>query len=251
MSPEHLLKFLISWSSYSTWRSGYIANYISHLMIGATSPCDVDMFQRISGPGLRMRWWSLCRGNILWTDIQHSRYRYPCSWSRCWLALLYLFIIQAPQSRHHSIPFDVHYKFVNDFVDVLCADTQEYWSAKRNHSYIPSRHFFIDCLQRVVDTMSVRQLFLGFFVCLQLTAFFLAAAMSLWINELIHGAISQISTSSHIYHGLFIATTSVCSSHLLCSFGNLTNSSMQLLLPWITMASWCVHFCQQLFMTIK
>jgi hypothetical protein len=90
--------------------------------------------------------------------------------------------------------------------------------------------------------MSVRQLFLGFFVCLQLTAFFLAAAMSLWINELIHGAISQISTSSHVYHGLFIATTSVCSSRFLCSFGNLTNSSMQLLLPWIAMVSRCVHF---------
>jgi hypothetical protein len=40
--------------------------------------------------------------------------------------------------------------------------------------------------------------------------FFLVTAMSLWINELMHGAIALISTSSGVYHAMFITSTTVC-----------------------------------------
>jgi len=76
------------------------------------------------------------------------------------------------------------------------------------------RHSKALALQR--ESSKCTEFFLAFFVCLQLSAFSLVTAMSLWINELMYGAIALISTSSTVYHGLFIASTT-------------------LLLPWTTM----------------
>lgn len=72
------------------------------------------------------------------------------------------------------------------------------------------------------ELIQIHRFFLAFFGCMQLSVFFLVTAMSLWIDELMHGAIALISTSSSVYHALFITSTT-------------------LLLPWITMGWFAVR----------
>jgi hypothetical protein len=71
---------------------------------------------------------------------------------------------------------------------------------------------------KYIFTIAVQQFFLAFFVCLQLSVFWLVAAMALWIDELVYGTMALFSSNTAIYLALFIVT--VC-----------------ILLPWVTMAS--------------
>lgn len=60
------------------------------------------------------------------------------------------------------------------------------------------------------------QLFLGVFVCLQLSVYLLVSSMGLWIDQLVNGAIARISSFTAIYLALFIFTI-IVSSRLLCT----------------------------------
>lgn len=62
----------------------------------------------------------------------------------------------------------------------------------------------------------VSQLFLGVFVCLQLSVYLLVSSMGLWIDQLVNGAIARISSFTAIYLALFIFTI-IVSSRLLCT----------------------------------
>ncbi|KAI5120285.1 hypothetical protein M0805_005342 [Coniferiporia weirii] len=62
----------------------------------------------------------------------------------------------------------------------------------------------------------VYRLFLGVFICLQMSVYLLVASTSLWIDQLINGPLAKISWHNHVYLGSFIIANVV-------------------LLPWIAM----------------
>lgn len=57
------------------------------------------------------------------------------------------------------------------------------------------------------EILRMYRFFLAFFVCLQLSVFFLVAATSLWIDQLLKGAISSLTRQTAVYLALFIIST--------------------------------------------
>jgi len=163
-SRPHLIAAFVTrvivtiWSAYSTWRSGHIANYISHLITSPNSPCGVNVFP----------------------TYFRTRVAYEISILAVSSVGLLVFI----------------YFFTKLF---------KMFDAQTLKNIGPTK-----------EIIQIHRFFLGFCVCLQLSVFFLVTAMSLWINELMNGAIALISTSSGVYHAIFITSTT-------------------LLLPWIMM----------------
>ena len=88
-----------------------------------------------------------------------------------------------------------------------------------------------------ISTIPIHQFFLAFLVCLEVSVFCLVAAMSLWITELMNGAIALISTrtSTGISLAQFVISITVCS--IFHPHVNILTSWVKILLPWFTMAS--------------
>jgi len=59
------------------------------------------------------------------------------------------------------------------------------------------------------EILRIYRFFLAFFVCLQLSVFFLVTATSLWIDQLLNGAIALISNHTALYLALFITSTTI------------------------------------------
>ncbi len=61
-------------------------------------------------------------------------------------------------------------------------------------------------------------MFLGVFVCLQLSVYLLVASTALWIDQLVNGAIASISSFTPVYLALYIFTI-IVSPHNAVIFG--------------------------------
>jgi len=83
-------------------------------------------------------------------------------------------------------------------------------------------HFMFTRVGAPPAVVRVYRLFLGVFVCLQLSVYLLVSSMGLWIDQLVNGAIARISSFTAIYLALFIFTIIV-------------------LLPWISMGWFAVR----------
>ena len=78
------------------------------------------------------------------------------------------------------------------------------------------------------------QLFLGVFVCLQMSVYLLVAATSLWIDQLINGTLVNISTHNTVYLVSFTILNLVSFLLDYASY-RYSFSPYQFLIPWITM----------------
>ena len=78
------------------------------------------------------------------------------------------------------------------------------------------------------------QLFLGVFVCLQMSVYLLVAATSLWIDQLINGTLVNISTHNTVYLVSFTILNLVSFPLDYASYRH-SFSTYQFLIPWITM----------------
>lgn len=63
--------------------------------------------------------------------------------------------------------------------------------------------------------VSFPQYFLAVLVSIQLSIFILVNAMALWVDQLLHGVIKELSSHTIVYDATFIITTLVCHHRIL------------------------------------
>jgi len=199
-SRPHLLAVFLaralvtSWSIYSTWRSGLIADYVSQLMSSANSPCGVDLFS------------------------VYFRTKIAFETSILILNVVGLLV---------SIFF--YFKIFRMY------DAQTY----KNIGPPPG-------------IIQIHRVFLAFFVCIQLSIFYLVIEMALWISELMHGTAAIVSTSIGVYRGLSIATTSLLIPWLVVGWFAVRHEKKKLMVAFLFLGvfyivSWAVMFYTPVF----
>lgn len=96
--------------------------------------------------------------------------------------------------------------------------------------------------------LQIYRFFLAFLVCLQLSVFWLVAAMSLWIDELMNGAIAVVSSNTAIYLALFIISTLILLPWTIMGWFAVRREMKTLMAGFLfigvfLIVSWALMFC--------
>ncbi|KAI0311848.1 hypothetical protein OF83DRAFT_1149128 [Amylostereum chailletii] len=100
--------------------------------------------------------------------------------------------------------------------------------------------------------LKIYRYFLAVFVCLQLAVFFLVVAMSLWIDQLVNGAIADLSWHTGVYEALFISTTVFLLPWIATGWFSIRRENARLTLAFLVtafifIAAWALMFYSQVY----
>jgi len=102
------------------------------------------------------------------------------------------------------------------------------------------------------EILRIYRFFLAFFVCLQLTVFFFVISTSLWIDQLLNGAIALISDDTPLYLALFITSTTILIPWTIMGWFSVRREMKKLLAGFfavgiVLVASWAVMLISLVF----